>query len=141
MMAGTIKKLQVGRYRAYYTCGSDPTRIRHSHITVSKRAGEAWLLEQEQMYGGNMQSARNCYFIDYFNSWYQLFKAPIVSAATKGTYKLTFQHLQKLIPKVKLSQLNRTLLQSVFNQLGHNYSKETCRKHCIQVKACLANAK
>ncbi len=140
-MAGTIKKLLDGRYRAQYTSGSGPSRIRHTKTITSRRLAQTWLLDQEQANrSGNMRMIRNCYFVDYFKTWYKLFKAPIVSAATKITYKLTYQHMKALISTVKLVQLNRTLLQSVFNQLGQLYSKETCRKHAIQVKACLANA-
>lgn len=140
-MSGTIKRIPDGRYRAYYTAGSGPARTRHTKIVISKRAGQAWLLEQEQVNGSsNTRAIRNCYFVDYFKMWYKLFKAPVISAATKMTYKLTYQHLKVLVPKMKMAQLNRTLLQSIFNQLGYCYSKETCRKHAIQVKACLANA-
>lgn len=140
-MAGTIKKLLDGRYRAQYTSGSGPSRIRHTKTITSRRLAQTWLLDQEQANrSGNMRMIRNCYFVDYFKTWYKLFKVPIVSAATKITYKLTYQHMKALISTVKLVQLNRTLLQSVFNQLGQLYSKETCRKHAIQVKACLANA-
>ena len=122
-MAGTIKKLLDGRYRAQYTSGSGPSRIRHTKTITSRRLAQTWLLDQEQANrSGNMRMIRNCYFVDYFKTWYKLFKAPIVSAATKITYKLTYQHMKALISTVKLVQLNRTLLQSVFNQLGQLYS-------------------
>lgn len=140
-MAGTIKKLSDGRYQVRYTSGSGVSRIRHTKIVTSRHFAQKWLLDQEQANnGGNIRMVRNCYFVDYFKAWYKLFKAQTVSEATKATYKLTYQHLQAVMPTVKLAQLSRTLLQSVFNQLGGSYSKETCRKHGIQVKACLVNA-
>lgn len=67
-------------------------------------------------------------FPDAFDNWYQTYKEPTLSAATKRWYRFTSGVLHERFNNVRLSSMDRHRFQSFLNDFGKTHAIETARK-------------
>lgn len=67
-------------------------------------------------------------FPDAFDNWYQTYKEPTLSPATKRWYKFTSGVLHERFNNVRLSSMDRQRFQGFLNEFGKTHAIETARK-------------
>ena len=73
-------------------------------------------------------------FSDAFNLWVKTYKTDVSPASWKS-YGYTYRKIKETFPKVKLSELSRSMIQSRLNDLGKKgYSHESQRKLLNRIK-------
>ena len=54
-------------------------------------------------------------FCDYYEQWVSVYKEGAIQPVTMAKYKLSQQWLRRLIPELRLCDLNRTTYQKLIN--------------------------
>ena len=62
----------------------------------------------------------DCLFTDYYSQWISIYKEGAIRRVTLAKYKMTHSWLKKLIPSVKIKDVNRI----VYQQLLNDYASE-----------------
>ncbi|ATO56136.1 tyrosine-type recombinase/integrase [Loigolactobacillus coryniformis] len=114
-------------------------RKRKSKTFDTKREAKKWIadLELNKSNGTNYFKA-NMKFVDWYWLWFLTYKEKLVAPATKATYRATYKHMKKLIPRVTVEGLNRPIIQGYVNAL--NRSHETIRKDLTHIRTALRDA-
>ncbi|KRO15136.1 tyrosine-type recombinase/integrase [Lacticaseibacillus saniviri] len=107
----------------------------------TEKEANLWLAELSvSVAHGKKLVAERMLFSDYFWQAYQVFKRRSVAATTEDTYRYTLRYIKKVLPKVTMRDLNRSLIQGFFNALSDKLSHETQRKMLSQIRSVLADA-
>ncbi|KRN88030.1 tyrosine-type recombinase/integrase [Ligilactobacillus acidipiscis] len=127
-------------YQATYTNGSGRGRIRKIKSFVSSKDAQLWLKQMETNFiNGETYAKSQMLFVDYFQEWYRLYKAPVVSPPTLDSYYNSWRHFKEHgLGHVKMENLTRDKIQTYLNDLA--YAKETTRKDLNHLRACLRDA-
>ena len=64
-------------------------------------------------------------FADYFEEWIDTYKVGAVRDVTLRKYRMTNKTLRKLVPNLKISQLDRRAYQRILNEYGLTHEKQT----------------
>ena len=59
-------------------------------------------------------------FCNYYKQWIEVYKKDAIREATMAKYLMTQKWVEKLVPRLKVSDLTRT----VYQQLLNDYAKE-----------------
>lgn len=79
-------------------------------------------------------------FCDYFDEWIDLYKKGAIRDVTLAKYEQSSKWVRKLIPKVKVSELDRKTYQNLINKYAEKHELQTVKDFNTQVKACLSDA-
>lgn len=81
----------------------------------------------------------NTVFIDYYDQWIELYKAGAIRNVTLQKYYTTAKNLRKIVPNLKISELDRYAYQGILNEYAKTHEKQTVQDFHHQVKACIAD--
>ena len=76
-------------------------------------------------------------FADYFEEWIDTYKVGAVRDVTLRKYRMTNKTLRKLVPNLKISQLDRRSYQRILNEYGLTHEKQTTMDFHHQIKGCI----
>ena len=76
-------------------------------------------------------------FADYFEEWIDTYKVGAVRDVTLRKYRMTNKTLRKLVPNLKISQLDRRAYQRILNEYGLTHEKQTTMDFHHQIKGCI----
>lgn len=85
-------------------------------------------------------SAKDPYFWEYFSDWVRLYKDGAVRDVTLKKYKTSLTWVKKLLPDVRLSELDRRVYQGMINEYAKGHELQTTKDFNTHVKACVADA-
>jgi len=76
----------------------------------------------------------------YFKTWIETYKEPIVAHATYIKYLNTLKQIKKYFGETALSQITATSYQQILNEYSKTHSKLTVSCFHKQIHACLLDA-
>lgn len=79
-------------------------------------------------------------FHEYFSEWIDLYKVGAVREVTLSKYRMTLQHLKKIAPKVKVSEMDRRQYQRILNKYAQTHEKQTTTDFHHQLKGAIVDA-
>ena len=79
-------------------------------------------------------------FCDYYEQWVSVYKEGAIQSVTMAKYKLTQQWLRKLIPDLRLCDLNRTTYQKLINDFAEHHERQTTMDFHHQLKGAIIDA-
>lgn len=74
-------------------------------------------------------------FHDYYHQWMKLYKEGAVRKITYAKYQQTHKQLRKLVPNLRLCDLNRQVYQELLNLYAETHEKQTVLDFHHQVKS------
>lgn len=77
---------------------------------------------------------------DYFEEWIKIYKEGAVRAITLGKYHMALSWLRKIVPELKVSELNRTKYQEIINAYAVHHERQTTMDFHHQIKAAILDA-
>lgn len=79
-------------------------------------------------------------FCDYYSQWISVYKEGAIREVTMGKYRLTQSWLSKLVPKLKMKDLDRTSYQQLINGYAEHHEKQTTMDFHHQLKGAILDA-
>ncbi len=76
----------------------------------------------------------------YYQKWIEIYKEGAVRDITLKKYKITLAWLRKLVPSLRLSELNRIAYQKLLNDYASCHEKQTTMDFHHQVKGAILDA-
>lgn len=76
----------------------------------------------------------------YYQKWIEIYKEGAVRDITLKKYKITLDWLRKLVPSLRLSDLNRIAYQKLLNDYASCHEKQTTMDFHHQVKGAILDA-
>jgi len=80
------------------------------------------------------------YFYVYYKRWIQVYKDGAIRKVTMDKYKLAASWVEKLIPKLKMNELNRITYQKLLNDFAQTHEKQTTLDFHHLLKAAILDA-
>ncbi|KAA8825457.1 site-specific integrase [Bifidobacterium tissieri] len=88
---------------------------------------------------GNNTSAE-VLFCDYYSQWITVYKEGAIREVTMKKYRLTEAWLSKLVPDLKLSDMNRVNYQKLINKYAEYHERQTTMDFHHQLKGAILDA-
>lgn len=79
-------------------------------------------------------------FSDYYLQWIEVYKEGAIRNVTLQKYKMTHAWLEKLIPDVKMEDLNRITYQKLLNDYAQSHERQTTMDFHHQLKGAILDA-
>ena len=79
-------------------------------------------------------------FYEYYAQWIEVYKRGAIREATLAKYLMTQKWVEKLIPKVKVSELTRTVYQQLLNEYAKEHERQTTLDFHHQLKGAILDA-
>ncbi len=79
-------------------------------------------------------------FIDFYRQWIEIYKNGAVRPITLNKYKMTLTWLERLIPDLKIKNLNRIHYQMIINEYAEGHERQTTMDFHHQVKGAILDA-
>ena len=79
-------------------------------------------------------------FYIYYEKWIQIYKEGAIRNVTMRKYEITLLWLKKLVPELRLSQLNRISYQQLLNDYAEFHERQTTMDFHHQIKAAILDA-
>ena len=79
-------------------------------------------------------------FCDYFERWIRVYKEGAIRKVTMSKYLLALSWLKKLVPDLKISDLDRTAYQRLINDYAREHEKQTTMDFHHQLKGAILDA-
>ena len=79
-------------------------------------------------------------FVDYYATWITVYKEGAIRKVTLDKYKMTHQWLVKLIPNLKIGELNRIVYQQLLNDYALYHERQTTMDFHHQLKGAILDA-
>ena len=83
---------------------------------------------------------RNELFSEYYSNWVKIYKEGAVRAITLEKYHLTENWLKKLVPELKVGDLDRIEYQKLINSYAEEHERQTTMDFHHQLKAAVMDA-
>ena len=80
------------------------------------------------------------YFYVYYKRWIQVYKDGAIRKVTMDKYLLAASWVEKLIPKLKMNELNRITYQKLLNDFAQTHEKQTTLDFHHLLKAAILDA-
>ena len=82
----------------------------------------------------------NSLFCDYYSQWVRVYKEGAIRDVTMGKYRLTQSWLERLIPDLKVCDLDRTAYQQLINGYAEHHERQTTMDFHHQPKGAILDA-
>lgn len=82
----------------------------------------------------------NSLFCDYYSQWVRVYKEGAIRDVTMGKYRLTQSWLERLIPDLKVCDLDRTAYQQLINGYAKHHERQTTMDFHHQLKGAILDA-
>ena len=79
-------------------------------------------------------------FCDYYAQWVRTYKEGAIRDVTMGKYRLTQSWLGKLIPELRLTDMDRTAYQQLINGYAQHHERQTTMDFHHQIKGAILDA-
>ena len=79
-------------------------------------------------------------FCDYYAQWVRTYKEGAIRNVTMGKYRLTQSWLSKLIPELRLADMDRTAYQQLINGYAQHHERQTTMDFHHQIKGAILDA-
>lgn len=79
-------------------------------------------------------------FCKYYERWIRIYKEGAIREVTMKKYEITLVWLQKLVPELRLSELNRITYQQLLNEYAVYHERQTTMDFHHQLKAAVQDA-
>ena len=79
-------------------------------------------------------------FCDYYSQWVSVYKEGAIREVTMGKYRLTQSWLARLIPNLKIKDLDRTSYQQLINGYAEHHERQTTMDFHHQLKGAILDA-
>ena len=79
-------------------------------------------------------------FYSYYEKWIRIYKEGAIRNVTMRKYEITLLWLKKLVPELRLSQLNRISYQQLLNDYAEFHERQTTMDFHHQIKAAILDA-
>lgn len=79
-------------------------------------------------------------FCKYYERWIRMYKEGAIREVTMKKYEITLVWLQKLVPELQLSELNRITYQQLLNDYAVYHERQTTMDFHHQLKAAVLDA-
>ena len=79
-------------------------------------------------------------FYKYYERWIRIYKEGAIREVTMKKYEITLTWLEKLVPQLRLSELNRTTYQQLLNDYAMYHERQTTMDFHHQLKAAVLDA-
>lgn len=79
-------------------------------------------------------------FYIYYEKWIRIYKEGAIRNVTMRKYEITLLWFKKLVPELKLSQLNRISYQQLLNDYAEFHERQTTMDFHHQIKAAILDA-
>ena len=98
--------------------------------------------EQRKWWGRTMLTIeeKSELFYIYYEKWIRIYKEGAIRNVTMRKYEITLLWLKKLVPELKLSQLNRISYQQLLNDYAEFHERQTTMDFHHQIKAAILDA-
>ena len=83
---------------------------------------------------------RTLLFSEYFQQWIDIYKKGAIREATMAKYRMTQRWVEKLMPELKVAELNRTAYQQVLNAYAKEHERQTTLDFHHQLKGAILDA-
>ena len=82
----------------------------------------------------------NSVFCDYYADWVKTYKEGAVRQVTLNKYKMAYMWLQRIVPEMKLCELNRIKYQNIINEYASEHERQTTMDFHHLVKGAILDA-
>lgn len=79
-------------------------------------------------------------FVTYFDNWIEIYKANAVRKVTLRKYELTSSWLKKLVPELKVCELDRITYQKLLNDYAKSHERQTTMDFHHHLKSAILDA-
>ena len=79
-------------------------------------------------------------FYKYYERWIRIYKEGAIRDVTMKKYEITLTWLEKLVPELRLSELNRSAYQQLLNDYAMYHERQTTMDFHHQLKAAVLDA-
>ena len=79
-------------------------------------------------------------FYKYYERWIRIYKEGAIREVTMKKYEITLTWLEKLVPELRLSELNRSAYQQLINDYAMYHERQTTMDFHHQLKAAVLDA-
>lgn len=83
---------------------------------------------------------RTLLFSEYFQQWIDIYKKGAIREATMAKYRMTQRWVEKLMPELKVAELNRTAYQQLLNAYAKEHECQTTLDFHHQLKGAILDA-
>lgn len=83
---------------------------------------------------------RTLLFSEYFQQWIDIYKKGAIREATMAKYRMTQRWVEKLMPELKVAELNRTTYQQLLNAYAKEHERQTTLDFHHQLKGAILDA-
>lgn len=83
---------------------------------------------------------RTLLFSEYFQQWIDIYKKGAIREATMAKYRMTQRWVEKLMPELKVAELNRTAYQQLLNAYAKEHEHQTTLDFHHQLKGAILDA-
>ena len=88
-----------------------------------------------------MNTARDgILFCDYYRQWVKVYKEGAIREVTMDKYRLTQSWLDRLVPTLRLNELNRVTYQQLINDYAESHERQTTMDFHHQLKGDILDA-
>lgn len=82
----------------------------------------------------------NDLFCEYYAKWIKIYKEGAIRKVTLGKYLMTNEWLKRLIPNLKIGDLNRITYQQLLNDYAEHHERQTTMDFHHQLKGAILDA-
>ena len=79
-------------------------------------------------------------FCEYYAQWVEVYKRGAIREATMAKYLMTQKWVEKLVPKLRVSELTRTAYQQLLNDYAKEHERQTTLDFHHQLKGAILDA-
>lgn len=83
---------------------------------------------------------RETLFWEYYKQWIDVYKKGAIREATMAKYRMSLKWLERLIPNLKIMDLNRTAYQQLLNDYAKEHERQTTLDFHHQLKGAILDA-
>jgi integrase len=87
-----------------------------------------------------LDSSKEVLFCDYYKQWIDTYKEGAIRPVTMNKYTMAYQWLVKLVPSLKVSELNRTNYQKILNDYATEHEHQTTMDFHHHIKCAILDA-
>ncbi|WP_304598994.1 phage integrase SAM-like domain-containing protein, partial [Lactobacillus intestinalis] len=106
----------------------------------TKAEANAYGIKMEAESLSGVDVTKNPTLTDYFKKWYETYKKPGASDATKTKYKFHILIIKKYWGQTRIKDISRSQYQAFINKLAEKYAPVTVQKLNGNLKACMSSA-
>ena len=79
-------------------------------------------------------------FCEYYKQWIDIYKKGAIREATMAKYLMSLKWLERLVPDLKIEELNRTAYQQLLNDYAKEHERQTTLDFHHQLKGAILDA-